>query len=882
MSNTNASFSTLPPLPSHLPNSLSRAEWLSLLRADQQRRWRHGERVMVEEYLTRWPTLGDDAEGLLDLVYGEVLLREEGGESVTVDEYLRRFPAHEASLKRQFDLHRALATGAFPTSESGGTRAASPVSQGQSETATVPPTLIPEATSQNGVSPPTQAGISRREQPALATVPGYEILGTLGKGGMGIVYQARRLALNRVVALKMILAGAHAGTEERQRFRREAEAVARLQHPGIVQIYEVGEHEGLPYLSLEYCPGGSLEKRLAGTPLPPREAAQLVERLARAVQAAHEKRVVHRDLKPANVLLAEDGTPKVTDFGLAKRLDEASRTNSGAIMGTPSYMAPEQAGGKMKEVGPATDVYALGTILYECLTGRPPFKAATALETMQQVVGDEPAPLRQLQSKTPADLETVCLKCLRKELGQRYGSAAELAEDLRRFLAGEPVQARPVGTWERGIKWVRRRPAVAALLAFCALALVAGTVVSTYFAFQADQRAKEADESATEAHTREKEANEAREQAETILARSLLRPLGHQVGSVNDVELDALWELAESPSDRVRLLFVANALETEGKARQLGNREELALHAAVGLDRQRRQRVKEMMLSRLQDEPAGFALRIEIAQGAATASPGPELAAMVARLLSEALANETNPYTRVSLAKGLSKVATRLGPGEAARYAAAAARLLSEALAYETDPFSRLSLAQGLTAVVARLGPGEAAAVARLLSEALAKETNPRARYSLAQGLSAVAARLGPEEAARLLSEALAKETNPDARQSLARGLVTMSVRLGPEEAVRRSLLAARAVAESPLPHPLAGLPALALAAQPLPSRLSIQELVELLKMPTCVGDARAVILQQLGGRYNRDFADQWEFVEYAAKHLPDVDLKSPPKRPGK
>jgi serine/threonine-protein kinase len=206
----------------------------------------------------------------------------------------------------------------------------------------------------------------------LPRPPGYEVLGVLGRGGMGVVYRARHVKLNRIVALKMILTGGHAGEAELARFRTEAEAVARLQHPNVVQVFEVGESEGHPFLSLEFCPGGSLEKKLQGTPLPPGQAAQLVETLAQAMQAAHEKGVIHRDLKPANVLLAEDGTPKITNFGLAKKLDEAGQTATGAVMGTPSYMAPEQAGGKAKELGPACDIYALGAVLYECLTGRPP------------------------------------------------------------------------------------------------------------------------------------------------------------------------------------------------------------------------------------------------------------------------------------------------------------------------------------------------------------------------------------------------------------------------------------------------------------------------------------------------------------------------------
>src|SRR5262245_9449923 len=310
-------------------------------------------------------------------------------------------------------------------------------------------------------------------EPVLPTL-GYDILGVLGRGGMGVVYKARQVKADRVVALKVILSGGHAGPAELARFRTEAEAIARLQHSHVVQIFEVGDHQGLPFFSLEFCPGGSLDKKLAATPMPPREAALLVEKLARGVQAAHEARVIHRDLKPANVLLALDGTPKVSDFGLAKKLDEQGGTVTGTIMGTPSYMAPEQASGKRKEVGPATDVYALGAILYECLTGRPPFKAATYWDTILQVVTEEPASPRSLNRGVDRDLETICLKCLQKEPGKRYPSALALAEDLERWRQGEPIRARPVSRRERVLKWVRRRPELAALVALLVLALVAG------------------------------------------------------------------------------------------------------------------------------------------------------------------------------------------------------------------------------------------------------------------------------------------------------------------------------------------------------------------------------------------------------------------------
>jgi eukaryotic-like serine/threonine-protein kinase len=284
-----------------------------------------------------------------------------------------------------------------------------------------------------------------RSRPEIA---GYEILGELGRGGMGVVYKARHRTLNRVVALKMILAGGHAGEHELARFRSEAQAVARLQHPNIVQIYEVGD-AGQPYFSLEFCEGGSLAQKLTGSPLPPMRAAELVELLARAMDTAHRAGVVHRDLKPANILLTVDGTPKVTDFGLAKRLDAGGNTASGTVMGTPSYMAPEQAGGKGKTVGPAADVYALGAILYELLTGRPPFRAATPLETILQVVTDDPAPPRQLNAGVPRDLEAICLKCLQKDPARRYSSAAELVGDLTRFHSGEPVVAQQSGLLDR-------------------------------------------------------------------------------------------------------------------------------------------------------------------------------------------------------------------------------------------------------------------------------------------------------------------------------------------------------------------------------------------------------------------------------------------------
>jgi serine/threonine protein kinase len=286
---------------------------------------------------------------------------------------------------------------------------------------------------------------------------------------MGVVYKARQVSLKRLVALKLIRDGALAGPQERARFRIEAEAAARMRHPNIVHLYEVGEHQGRPYFSMELVEGGSLDQHLAGRPLHASQAAELVRALALAVQHAHAQQVIHRDLKPGNILLelriADCGlriedqagesssirNPKITDFGLAKRLDSDSTawTRDGAVLGTAGYMAPEQAAGRVHEIGPAADVYALGAILYECLTGRPPIQADTWNQALQQVLHEEPTPPTRLVADLPRDLETVCLKCLEKEPGRRYASAEELADDLGRFLEGKPVAAVPLGAAER-------------------------------------------------------------------------------------------------------------------------------------------------------------------------------------------------------------------------------------------------------------------------------------------------------------------------------------------------------------------------------------------------------------------------------------------------
>ncbi len=419
-----------------------------LVGLDLRHRLRDGEAARVEEYLERFPVLQKEAAAVLELIEAEYELRQ--AEGVTRAEYERRFPTYREELAA----------------------------------------LLPDDTGRGGAYATLQDGGGGAQATWPPAVGAYDILGELGSGGMGIVYKARHQDLGRVVALKMIQGTGRAHVESVRRFRTEARAIARLQHPNVVQIYDIGEHEGCPYFALELCEGGSLSTYLNGTPVSPRDAARLVETLARALQAAHEQHVIHRDLKPANVLLspapgdaprapAREGerpplaafVPKVTDFGLAKHLDEAGQTASGALLGTPSYMAPEQVSGAVKDMNAAVDVYGLGAILYECLTGRPPFQGATALATLARVAMGELTPPTQLNPHVPPDLNAICLKCLAREPAQRYASAAALAEDLRRHLGGQSTRARPWSFGER-LRKRGRQLALAALAAVLVLVVL--------------------------------------------------------------------------------------------------------------------------------------------------------------------------------------------------------------------------------------------------------------------------------------------------------------------------------------------------------------------------------------------------------------------------
>ncbi len=356
----------------------------------------------------------------------------------------------------------------------------------------------------------------------------YQLVEEIAHGGMGIVYRAWDTKAQRYVALKMIRSGEFASEADVQRFRKEAEAAAQLDHPGIVPIYRVDQQEGHSYYVMALIEGGSLTARVRKSPLPPRQAANLMQQVTQAVAFAHGRGIIHRDLKPGNILLAKDGQPKITDFGLAKIIqDDSHLTMTGQVLGTPAYMAPEQAAGNSQAVGPAADLYSLGATFYFLLTGRPPFQAASSTETMRQLLDQEPVSPRQLNRAIDRDLETICLKCLQKEPGKRYASADALVADLGHWLAGEPIAARPVGNLERLWRWCKRNRLVASLLAGIALSLIVGTAVSIAFALQARDEARRANAGEQLARAQEQKAEEARQLSEGRLYVSNIQ-LAHE------------------------------------------------------------------------------------------------------------------------------------------------------------------------------------------------------------------------------------------------------------------------------------------------------------------------------------------------------------------
>jgi hypothetical protein len=630
-----------------------------------------------------------------------------------------------------------------------------------------------------GISAANNLPTIAHELPAAAASPlgvvryfgDYVLIEELARGGMGVVYKARQVSLNRPVALKMILAGQLASAADVQRFQAEAEAAGNLDHPHIVPIYEVGAHQGQHYFSMKLIEGDSLRARIPELVKDPKAAAHLMEMVARAVHHAHQRGILHRDLKPSNILLGGGPetpvgrlTPHVTDFGLAKRTTAGgSLTESGAIVGTPSYMPPEQAAGK-KGLSVAADVYALGAVLYECLTGRPPFAGPTALDTLFQVLHSEPVPPRRLQPAVARDLETVCLKCLANDPERRYDSALALAEELGRIQRGEPVNARPVGTAERLLKWVRRRPAIAGLLA----AILLLTVVGGYFALEAQAaRARAADALAKEAQGRlarleekEQAARAERAQVDSALAQVLARPLGYQDGPVSASELDALWEVSRTPSDRVRQLFIERALSSPESAARLRRRADLAVQAAVGLDAGRRGQLRDLLLHKLREDHEDLRVREACASlGVALATADEAFARAASQALLAAMARTTTAGALHRQARGVAILTACLPQGEADRICAPGVQRLRDLMAKTTDPEALSQLGQALATLARRLGPDAAAAVCadgtRHVLDLMVKTTDAEPLSRLGETLAQLAEPLGREEAAKVCERAV-------------------------------------------------------------------------------------------------------------------------------
>jgi len=467
------------------------------VRDDFEAEWVAGGHPLIEEFLGH--TEETERSALLcELLKLEIDYRRRANQRPTAPEYQRRFPEFESVVS---DLFERIAAEAG--ADSVDVAQASTVAYRRDDGDT---SLYEQVTGNYdplGTLPPSSAGrVDAAEAKGSGDQPrpqhrfgNYVLIEEIARGGMGVVYKAEQIKPKRVVALKVIQSGQLAGAEEIRRFETEAEAAGNLDHPNIVPIFDVGESGGRHYFSMAYVEGEDLKRRLVDGPLPNREAARIVKIVSEAMAHAHASGIIHRDLKPENVLVDSSGQPRITDFGLAKRIGgDSSLTATGQVLGTPSYMSPEQAGGEAEKIGPASDVYAMGAILYCVLTGRPPFQAANVMDTLLQVMQSEPVPPRDLNTAIDQDLETLCLKCLQKETTRRLASAQELADELARFLRGEPIRARPIGRIGRAWRWCRRNRVVAGLLATVMMTLIVGASISTYFAMLARERARHAEE----------------------------------------------------------------------------------------------------------------------------------------------------------------------------------------------------------------------------------------------------------------------------------------------------------------------------------------------------------------------------------------------------
>ncbi len=695
---------------------------------------------------------------------------------------------------------------------------------------------------------PDETGVSdangRSELPTIRYFGDYELLEVIARGGMGIVYKARQVSLNRIVALKMILSGSFASTREIQRFRTEAEAAANLDHAHIVPIYEVGEHEGQQYYSMKFVEGMSLADHERGSP---RGEVEAMIGVIQAVHHAHQRGVLHRDLKPSNVLVDSQGTRLVADFGLAKRIagGEGSITETGHVLGTPKYMAPEQAAGR-KDLTVAADVYSLGVILYECLTGRTPFTGDNALTVLRQARESEPPRPSSIRAGLDRDLETVVLKCLQKEPTRRYTSAEVLADELARWVRGEPILARPVTQAERAWRWCKRNSVISSLTAAAAASLVIGAVAATSFALR-EQRERHRAEIA------ERKALDARDGMEGLLARGLSRPLDPQAerssGQLDNIfnrlstpETACLWELAGLGNTDIGLRFLRESCQDPILLSRVAARAEPALIAALGLNDRKRSQAVRNLSEGIANGGAQLSIRVDMAFLAIELAmePGIDLEeawAVLANALAQdvpehgevwrtrllALAERIDPNVAVrvlaaalgrprdaqnvgSLASKLFQLTRWIESREAARIGSQFAGILAVVLERERDPDSLSGLASEISRLSARLDSHERARVcgraAETLAKAIGQEKHPERRPDLVSALSDLTAQLDSGKEARIcgalartLADALGRASRDRDRRDLALALSRLSARTDPGDAASLCGIAATSVA---------------------------------------------------------------------------------------
>ncbi len=713
-----------------------------------------------------------------------------------------------------------------------------PEAAGGPETSTPPAGPGPARVRSVGDYTTSPPGAGDPASAETVAVPGYEVEGELGRGGMGVVYKARDRKLNRVVALKMVRGG-RVGRGGLIRFLVEAEAVAAVRHPSVVQVYEYGEHDGHPYMALEYLPGGALN--LGPAPASFRAVAATLGQVARGVAAAHALGIVHRDLKPGNVLLDEAGNPKVMDFGLAKRPGGTDLTAPDAVMGTPAYMSPEQADGKTKFVGPPADVWALGVMLYEALTGVRPFRGDDTRGVLAQVLTADPVPPRKRAPAVPRDLDLICRKCLSKAAHERYPTARELADDLEAFAAGRPISVRPAGPLERGYKWVKRNRVVSGALAAAVLALLTGAALSVAFGLDARGEAKRADgerndavaarNDLAKANTDLGKANDelggalarehkANDDLTGALARALLGPVESQRGTqqrLSPPEIPAFWELASNRGRAVNLRFLEEATRTPAGCLQLANRAEFALHAAIGLDCALRDRVDQLFLTRLRVDGLTSWQRVDLARACShLGSLSSDTADATAAGLTHNLSEINYPPFVYESTRGLERVVGRMRPTAVA----AASQAVTQVMKRPVDVMNLIPLAQGRVALASHLDPVAAVDcdhVAQRVVGAMQKLAPTKAwvrMEDMAEALAVLAPHLSPavatqhcEAAAQLLTDAMRKRVmDPDALRRWAGGVRALAPHLGPAAAAAAAGTLADGMEKTTDPSSLKGL----------------------------------------------------------------------------